>query len=108
MPEIGASLANSAASGADPFEEDGTVFIFGNSDTPSLEGEQTPSVTSTATATTALPGGTAVSNVGTSNPTPGAGVAGIATPASAGGLSTMTILLLAGAAILAVHFLHKP
>jgi len=102
--EIGASLANSAASETDPFEDASTVFIFGNADNPDLSANQTPTQTDTTTASTALPGGTSeVSNAAAT----GAGTALPGTAAATPGLSTTTILLIAGVAILVIHHFFK-
>lgn len=92
--DIGASLANNSASQVDPFEEAGTVFIFGNADNPNLSAEQIPSQTATATATTALPGGVATSTVPISTNAPGAALAAVGA-SSLGGISTTTWIILA-------------
>ena len=102
-------MANSANSGADPFFYGGTTFIFGNSDNPNMSADQTPSQTSTATATTALPGGSATSNVAAG---PGASLAPPGKTSSAAsslfaGMSTGWLLIIAGVAILAWHFFGK-
>lgn len=108
--EIGASLANDAASATDPFEEDPTTIIFGNADNPSLDANQTPTLTSTATATTALPGGSATSSTPVATNTPmgvGYGSSTLYPQTTSTGLSLTTILLIAGAAFVAWHFLKK-
>lgn len=102
--DIGASLANDAAASSNPFEDEDTIFIFGNSDNPDLSSTQTPTLTSTATATTALPGGVAESTVPISTNAP-AGVA--AAGASGSPFSIETILLLGAAGLVAFYFLHK-
>ena len=105
--EIGASLANDTASETDPLQYAGTTFIFGNSDNPNASAESTPVLTSTATGTTALPGGEATSNVSTPTATGGA--------ATSSGSSLETLLLLGGGALVVLilgvvfvlHFFKK-
>jgi len=105
--DIGASLANSSASGADPFEEAGTVFNFGAGNENDLAGTANPATTSSATATTAMPGSSAES-VSSTGAAPAAPASTAASALASTGLSSTSILLLAGAGLLlAWHFLKK-
>jgi hypothetical protein len=100
--EIGASLANEAASEASLNSGDATYFIFGNSDNPETDASDTPTQTATTTATTALPGGVASTSVPVSNSTPGLA------STSSSSLGIIELLALAALAFLLIHhFLKK-
>ena len=104
MEPIEASLADSQAISTDPFDDAATTFIFGNgnsaADNPSTDTTQTPS----ATAATSQGANSPVQ----ASSTPGEAVYQQPAAASTGsGFSLTTILIIAGVAFAAMHFLRK-
>jgi hypothetical protein len=111
MEPIEASIANSPANTTDPFEDAATSFIFGNGNT---------AADNPATETTVTPTATAATSQGSNSPVAAAGAPGAAANATVPGRTVVTgttatssspslglILLLAGGAFVAMHFLHK-
>ncbi len=107
MEPIEASLANSSANSTDPFDNAATTFIFGTGNTASDQASQDTTQTPTATAATSQGANSPVQ----ASSTP-AGTFVQPAAASSGGsggspFSLTTILLLAAAGFLALHFLRK-
>jgi len=101
MEPIEASLANSQALNSNPFEDAATTFVFGNGNTAA----DNPTATSTQT-----PSATAATSQGANSPVQASSAPGEtivqAAAASTSSLSLPLILLLAGGAFMAMHFLH--